>query len=217
MWAHFKRQHGLTSPLERNFMEEGGREIYLCPRDGLHVHAALQPLRPRLAAGGGRCDQLLRKAFLASASPGGAAAPRQFTVTVRGPQQVVSVLKLDVVPQPFVVDARIHYHAVQEEQLATRIPVHHVPGMARCGAATPQLWHVHCTEPNAVVEITKSGLQTSGRCRSAGRTAPALQPGTAPSVRSSTSCCTATGCAPSPQACGRWWSTRWTCRSSGRR
>ena len=41
-WAHFKRQHGLTSPLERNFMEEGGREIYLSARETVYIPFTLR-------------------------------------------------------------------------------------------------------------------------------------------------------------------------------
>ena len=189
-WAHFKRQHGLTSPLERNFMEEGGREIYLSARETVYIPFTLRSNhcgRVSPPVEGDVVNSLPEGVPGLGEPAAAAAAQRQFTVTVRGPQQVVSVLKLDVVPQPFVVDARIHYHAAQEEQLATRIPVapHMCPAWrAAAQPAAGSSWHVHCTEPNAVVEITKSGLQTSGS--GVARPGPDVhlryKPGTAPSV-----------------------------------
>ncbi len=174
-WAYFKKKHGLTSPLERNFMAAGGREVYLGARETVYIPFTLrsgQSGRVPQPVEGDVVDAMPEgvPGFVVSAS---AAKPRQFTLTVRGPpianaegettEQVLSVLKLDVVPQPFVVDARLHFHAAQEEQMAVRIPVapHMCPAWRASGQMPGSSWHVHCTEPNAVVEITKTGIQTT--------------------------------------------------------
>eukprot|EP01043_Picozoa_sp_COSAG02_P015215 COSAG02_NODE_643_length_19037_cov_9.951632_8_plen_1392_part_00 len=174
-WAYFKKKHGLSSPLERNFMAAGGREVYLGARETVYIPFTLrseQSGRVPQPVEGDVVDAMPEgvPGFAVSAS---AAKPRQFTLTVRGPpianaegettEQVLSVLKLDVVPQPFVVDARLHFHAAQEEQMAVRIPVapHMCPAWRAPGQMPGSSWYVHCTEPNAVVEITKTGIQTS--------------------------------------------------------
>ena len=180
-WAHFKRVHRLTSPLERNFVAEGTREIYLSARETVYIPFTLRSEQCGRVAQPVEGDVIdaMPEGVPGFAGVAPAAVPRQFTLTVRGPpaqnadgetaEQVLSVLKLDVVPQPFVVDARLHFHAAQEEQMAIRIPVaaHMCPawrsalkGAVNGGAGSS--WHVHCTEPNAVVEITKTGMQTSG-------------------------------------------------------
>ena len=200
-WAYFKKKHGLSSPLERNFMAAGGREIYLGARETVYIPFTLrsqQSGRVRQPVEGDVVDAMPEGVPGFSPSLSSAAEPRQFTLTVRGPavtnnkgetvEQVLSVLKLDVVPQPFVVDARLHFHAAQEEQMAVRIPVaaHMCPGWRAAGQSPGSAWYVHCTEPNAVVEITKTGMQTPYSSSGGARPGPDVhlrfKPGKAPTA-----------------------------------
>jgi hypothetical protein len=208
-WAHYKRAHGLTSPLERNFMSEGGREIYLSARETVYIPFKLRSEQSGRVAQPVEGDVInaMPEGVPGFASSSPAAEPRQFTLTVRGPavtnaegetnEVVLSVLKLEVVPQPFVVDARLHFHAAQEEQMAIRIPVapHMCPawraakqpvGGGAGGGSGGSSWHVHCTEPEAVVEITKTGIQTHSSGGGGARPGPDVhlryKPGAAPAA-----------------------------------
>lgn len=76
--------------------------------------------------------------------------------------QVVAVLQIEVVSQPFVVDARLHFHAAQGELMNARIPVaQHMCPAWRSGEGVAGQWSINCTEPNAVVGVTRTGLQNA--------------------------------------------------------
>ena len=41
-WAHYKAMHNLSSPLERNFISNGGKQVYLNAREVIYIPFALR-------------------------------------------------------------------------------------------------------------------------------------------------------------------------------
>lgn len=41
-WAHHKTKHNLSSPLERNFMSPGGKQVYLNAREVIYIPFAVR-------------------------------------------------------------------------------------------------------------------------------------------------------------------------------
>ena len=72
-------------------------------------------------------------------------------------------------PQPFVVDTRLHFYAPTQRRMDARIPVHaHMcPGWRASGGggAAPRsgagAWHVRCTDPEVVATFSRGGINTA--------------------------------------------------------
>ena len=183
-WGQLKKLHGLSSPLEHNFMSKGGKQVYLNARETIYIPFALRTFKR--AGATGPVEGVLAEVFsegvpgipgaelarqreveltVSSAVPDSLSAPlitlARVQVRATATDQVVAVLHIEVVPQPVVIDARLHFHAARGELMNLQIPI--APHMCPVWreedhkASSAGHWTVNCTEPTAVVSVEPAG------------------------------------------------------------